>query len=229
MINHNFTTDINVAASLHFLASVPNAFIMEYCVEPSEISRSLAKEPDPDRRRPRERARGARPRRRARPGDHREVPGARLTVRRGRVRRSRGRASWAEPSLVSSLLRCPPSRLCSRSRRRLRSRRRPSPADAAIPTGSTSASARIWAVGSAASRTCRPRSATATSTACRSGAPRCRTRHQRPPGPWAAALRRQNRSDDLFIMYVKKRQITGLEAHAVYAITAALHSVQQRR
>jgi Enolase C-terminal domain-like len=35
VINHNFTTDINVAASLHFLASVPNAFIMEYCVEPS--------------------------------------------------------------------------------------------------------------------------------------------------------------------------------------------------
>jgi L-rhamnonate dehydratase len=49
VINHNFTTDINVAASLHFLASVPNAFIMEYCVEPSEISRSLAKSPIPIR------------------------------------------------------------------------------------------------------------------------------------------------------------------------------------
>jgi L-alanine-DL-glutamate epimerase-like enolase superfamily enzyme len=47
VINHNFTTDINVAASLHFLASVPNAFIMEYCVEPSEISRSLARNPIP--------------------------------------------------------------------------------------------------------------------------------------------------------------------------------------
>jgi L-alanine-DL-glutamate epimerase-like enolase superfamily enzyme len=47
VINHNFTTDINVAASLHFLASVPNAFIMEYCVEPSEISRALAKIPIP--------------------------------------------------------------------------------------------------------------------------------------------------------------------------------------
>jgi L-alanine-DL-glutamate epimerase-like enolase superfamily enzyme len=32
---------------LHFLASVPNAFIMEYCVEPSEISRALAKNPIP--------------------------------------------------------------------------------------------------------------------------------------------------------------------------------------
>jgi L-alanine-DL-glutamate epimerase-like enolase superfamily enzyme len=49
VVNHNFTTDINVAASLHFLASVPNAFIMEYCVEPSEISRSLACDPIPIR------------------------------------------------------------------------------------------------------------------------------------------------------------------------------------
>jgi L-alanine-DL-glutamate epimerase-like enolase superfamily enzyme len=30
---------------LHFLAAVPNALICEYCVEPSEISRALAKEP----------------------------------------------------------------------------------------------------------------------------------------------------------------------------------------
>lgn len=49
VVNHNFTTDINVAASLHFLASVPNAFIMEYCVEPSQISRSLACDPIPIR------------------------------------------------------------------------------------------------------------------------------------------------------------------------------------
>ena len=45
IVNHTFTTDINVAASLHLLASVPNAFVMEYCVEPSEISRSLARNP----------------------------------------------------------------------------------------------------------------------------------------------------------------------------------------
>ncbi len=44
-INHNFTTDINTAASLHFLSSIPNSFIMEYCVEPGEISRSLVKNP----------------------------------------------------------------------------------------------------------------------------------------------------------------------------------------
>jgi L-alanine-DL-glutamate epimerase-like enolase superfamily enzyme len=46
-INHNFTTDINTAASLHFLASIPNAIVMEYCAEPSEISRSLARNPIP--------------------------------------------------------------------------------------------------------------------------------------------------------------------------------------
>ncbi len=43
--NHNFTTDINTAASLHFLAAAPNALILEYCVEPSEISRRLIKNP----------------------------------------------------------------------------------------------------------------------------------------------------------------------------------------
>ncbi|MBI3707443.1 MAG: mandelate racemase/muconate lactonizing enzyme family protein [Proteobacteria bacterium] len=43
--NHNFTTDINTAASLHFLCAIPNALVMEYCVEPSEISRRLARNP----------------------------------------------------------------------------------------------------------------------------------------------------------------------------------------
>ena len=43
--NHNFTTDINTAASLHFLSAVPNALVLEYCVEPSEISRALARNP----------------------------------------------------------------------------------------------------------------------------------------------------------------------------------------
>jgi L-alanine-DL-glutamate epimerase-like enolase superfamily enzyme len=32
-VNHGFTTYVNVAAALHFLASIPNAFIMEYVVE----------------------------------------------------------------------------------------------------------------------------------------------------------------------------------------------------
>ncbi len=43
--NHNFTTDINTAASLHFLCAIENAFVMEYCSEPGEISRNLAKQP----------------------------------------------------------------------------------------------------------------------------------------------------------------------------------------
>ena len=43
--NHNFTTDLNTAASLTYLAAIPNAFVLEYCVEPSEISRNLAKSP----------------------------------------------------------------------------------------------------------------------------------------------------------------------------------------
>ena len=43
--NHNFTTDINTAASLHFLCAIPHALVMEYCVEPGEISRSLAINP----------------------------------------------------------------------------------------------------------------------------------------------------------------------------------------
>ena len=41
--NHNFTTDMNTAASLHFLCAIENALVMEYCVEPSEISQRLAK------------------------------------------------------------------------------------------------------------------------------------------------------------------------------------------
>jgi L-alanine-DL-glutamate epimerase-like enolase superfamily enzyme len=44
-VNHNFTTDINTAASLQYLCSLPDARIMEYCVKPGEISRSIAKVP----------------------------------------------------------------------------------------------------------------------------------------------------------------------------------------
>lgn len=39
--NHNFTTQINTAASLHFLCSIPNALIMEYCSEPGALTRDL--------------------------------------------------------------------------------------------------------------------------------------------------------------------------------------------
>lgn len=40
--NHSFTTDINVAASLHMLASIPNAIYLEYCVEKSVFRDKLA-------------------------------------------------------------------------------------------------------------------------------------------------------------------------------------------
>lgn len=43
--NHNFTTDINTAASLHFLASVPNALILEYCVEDNPLRKGLVRNP----------------------------------------------------------------------------------------------------------------------------------------------------------------------------------------
>jgi L-rhamnonate dehydratase len=43
--NHNFTTDINSAASLHFLCSIPNSLVMEYCQENGEISRNLCANP----------------------------------------------------------------------------------------------------------------------------------------------------------------------------------------
>ncbi len=35
-------TDISTAASLHFLCAIENALVMEYCVEPSEISQREA-------------------------------------------------------------------------------------------------------------------------------------------------------------------------------------------
>lgn len=43
--NHNFTTDINVAASLHFLSAIPNALILEYCVEPSPLRTGVTRDP----------------------------------------------------------------------------------------------------------------------------------------------------------------------------------------
>jgi L-alanine-DL-glutamate epimerase-like enolase superfamily enzyme len=45
IVNHTFTTDINVAASLHLLASVPNAFILEYGAEPGGSRHSLVRNP----------------------------------------------------------------------------------------------------------------------------------------------------------------------------------------
>jgi L-rhamnonate dehydratase len=44
-INHSFTTDINVAASLHLLASIPNSIFLEYCVEESIVRNSVVANP----------------------------------------------------------------------------------------------------------------------------------------------------------------------------------------
>jgi L-alanine-DL-glutamate epimerase-like enolase superfamily enzyme len=43
--NHNFTSDINVAASLHFLCAIPNALMLEYCMEESPLRSTLTRRP----------------------------------------------------------------------------------------------------------------------------------------------------------------------------------------
>jgi L-alanine-DL-glutamate epimerase-like enolase superfamily enzyme len=43
--NHNFTSDINVAASLHFLCSIPNSLLLEYCMESSPLRSTLTRYP----------------------------------------------------------------------------------------------------------------------------------------------------------------------------------------
>jgi L-alanine-DL-glutamate epimerase-like enolase superfamily enzyme len=45
VVNHSFTTDVNVAASLALLAALPEAPFLEYCVETSPIRTSLVREP----------------------------------------------------------------------------------------------------------------------------------------------------------------------------------------
>ena len=39
VVNHGFTTYINVASALHFLAAIPNSFILEYVVEEGTVLR----------------------------------------------------------------------------------------------------------------------------------------------------------------------------------------------
>ena len=45
VINHSFTTDVNIAASLALLATLPEAPFLEYCVEDSPIRNALVREP----------------------------------------------------------------------------------------------------------------------------------------------------------------------------------------
>lgn len=45
VINHSYSTDINLAASLHFLACMPHAHVLEYCVEPGPLRQQLVRNP----------------------------------------------------------------------------------------------------------------------------------------------------------------------------------------
>lgn len=40
-VNHSYKTGISIAASLHFLAALPNAALLEYCVEQSALRQTL--------------------------------------------------------------------------------------------------------------------------------------------------------------------------------------------
>jgi L-alanine-DL-glutamate epimerase-like enolase superfamily enzyme len=46
-VNHSYKTGINLAASLHFLAALPNTHYLEYCVEQGDLRRFLAKQTFP--------------------------------------------------------------------------------------------------------------------------------------------------------------------------------------
>jgi L-alanine-DL-glutamate epimerase-like enolase superfamily enzyme len=46
-VNHSYKTGINIAASLHFVAALPNTHYFEYCVEQGALRRSLTKQSFP--------------------------------------------------------------------------------------------------------------------------------------------------------------------------------------
>jgi L-rhamnonate dehydratase len=45
VVNHSFTTDLNIAASLAILSAVPEANLFEYCVEDSPLRQELVRNP----------------------------------------------------------------------------------------------------------------------------------------------------------------------------------------
>ncbi|MBI3911084.1 MAG: mandelate racemase/muconate lactonizing enzyme family protein [Armatimonadetes bacterium] len=47
VVNHSFKTGINLAASLHFVATAPNGFILEYPITPSPLRDQLTREKFP--------------------------------------------------------------------------------------------------------------------------------------------------------------------------------------
>jgi L-alanine-DL-glutamate epimerase-like enolase superfamily enzyme len=46
-VNHSYKTGVNIAASLHFVAALPNTHYFEYCVEQGALRRSLTKQTFP--------------------------------------------------------------------------------------------------------------------------------------------------------------------------------------
>src|SRR5436309_2593186 len=46
-VNHSYKTGVNIAASLHFIAALPNAHYFEYCVEQGALRRHLTKQAFP--------------------------------------------------------------------------------------------------------------------------------------------------------------------------------------
>jgi L-rhamnonate dehydratase len=47
VVNHSYKTGVSVAASLHFLAALPNTEWLEYCVEPSPLRQRLTRQSFP--------------------------------------------------------------------------------------------------------------------------------------------------------------------------------------
>jgi L-alanine-DL-glutamate epimerase-like enolase superfamily enzyme len=43
-VNHSYKTGVSVAASLHFLAALPNSYWLEYCVEQSALRQTLTRQ-----------------------------------------------------------------------------------------------------------------------------------------------------------------------------------------
>jgi L-alanine-DL-glutamate epimerase-like enolase superfamily enzyme len=48
-VNHSYKTGINIAASLHFVAALPNTHYFEYCVEQGELRQKLTRQSFPVR------------------------------------------------------------------------------------------------------------------------------------------------------------------------------------
>jgi L-alanine-DL-glutamate epimerase-like enolase superfamily enzyme len=43
-VNHSYKTGVNIAASLHFVAALPNTYYFEYCVEQGALRQTLTRQ-----------------------------------------------------------------------------------------------------------------------------------------------------------------------------------------